>query len=96
MSEEVKTVYVESDEPAPYVTPEDVATAWEAARAAHPHVVFSDDLTAFRAELVKQLNGMFAAMSRRIERRVEKRVGDRAEEMVLDILRRAGYGRAIR
>jgi hypothetical protein len=94
--EQVEAVYVESDEPAPYVSPEDFAERFEAARRAHPRLVFNDDLEAFRNDLLAQLNKMFAAMARRIERRVEKRVGDRAESMVLDVLRRAGYGRAIR
>jgi hypothetical protein len=62
----------------------------------HVRIVFADELAAFRADLVKQLNGAIAALGRRIERRVEKRIGDRAEGLVLDVLRRAGYGRAVK
>jgi hypothetical protein len=79
-------------------TPE-VTAAMDRAFARIPdemRVVFGDELAAFRADLVRQINGAFAALGKRIERRVEKRLGDRCEELVVSVLQRAGYGRAVK
>jgi hypothetical protein len=62
----------------------------------HVRIVFADELAAFRLDLIKQINGAFAALGKRIERRVEKRLGDRCEALVLSVLQRAGYARAAR